>query len=298
MKIVITGALGHISKPLVQTLAKDHTLTVITRNPGNQAAIEQLGAKAAIGSVEDVDFLTATFTGADAVYTMIPPNNYFDHSLDLKEYYRRLGRHYTAAIAASGVRRVVHLSSIGAHLPEGNGILAYTYDVEHIMDKLPPHVAITQIRPTSFYYNLLSYIHMIKKEGRIAANYAGADMVPWVSPDDIAAAVAEELVRPFTGRDVRYVVSEEATCNQTAAALGAAIGLPDLRWELVPDETVLAGLTAIGMNPTIAAGIVELYDALHTGLLTEDYRRNKPAQPGKVKLADYAKEFAAAYAKN
>ncbi|MFM2304200.1 MAG: hypothetical protein RLZZ135_1610, partial [Cyanobacteriota bacterium] len=69
MKIVVTGSLGNISKPLATELVqKGHTVTTIGRNEKKQPDIEALGAIAAIGSLEDVGFLTATFTGADAVY--------------------------------------------------------------------------------------------------------------------------------------------------------------------------------------------------------------------------------------
>lgn len=70
MKITITGSLGNISKPLTEELVqKGHAVTVISSKPEKQKDIETLGAKAAIGTIEDVAFLTATFTGADAVYT-------------------------------------------------------------------------------------------------------------------------------------------------------------------------------------------------------------------------------------
>ena len=68
MKIVVTGSLGHISKPLVQELVKKgHSVTVISSNAARQADIEALGAKAAIGTMKDADFLTATFTGAESI---------------------------------------------------------------------------------------------------------------------------------------------------------------------------------------------------------------------------------------
>ena len=77
MKIIVTGSLGNISKPLTEELvAKGHAVTVISSKPEKQAAIEALGATAAIGTLEDVPFLTATFTGADAVYCMLPPFNF------------------------------------------------------------------------------------------------------------------------------------------------------------------------------------------------------------------------------
>ncbi len=296
MKIIVTGSLGNISKPLTEELAKKgHAVTVISSNPEKQAAIEALGATAAIGSLEDGDFLAAAFSGADAVYCMVPPNNYFDPNLDLLAYYQQLGGNYADAIKASGVKRVVNLSTFGAHLEKGNGILIGAHDVEQILNELPSEVRITHMRPTSFYYNLLGYIAMIKEGGVIAANYGAADIIPWVSPKDIAAAIAEELETPFTDKKVRYVVSEELTGNETASILGAAIGKPDLKWILASDEQTLNGLKSVGMNPEIAAGLVEMYAGLHSGLLAEDYYRNKPAVMGRVKLVDFAKEFATAF---
>lgn len=54
MKIVITGSLGHISKPLAEQLVQQgHNITVISSKPGKQKDIQALGAVAAIGSIED-----------------------------------------------------------------------------------------------------------------------------------------------------------------------------------------------------------------------------------------------------
>ena len=68
MKITLTGSLGHIGKPLTASLVqKGHSITVISSKPDKQKDIEALGATAAIGSLEDADFLAATFKGSDAV---------------------------------------------------------------------------------------------------------------------------------------------------------------------------------------------------------------------------------------
>lgn len=296
MKIIVTGSLGHISKPLTVALVqKGHAITVISSKSEKQKEIESLGATAAIGSLEDVDFLTTTFTGADAVYSMVPPVSYFDHSFDLVSYYQGLGHNYARAIKTAGVKRVVNLSTIGAHLEKKSGILIGAHDVEHILNGLSPEVAITHMRPTSFYYNLYGYVDMIKSTGAISVNYGGDNKVPWVSPIDIAAAVAEELETPFTGRKVRYVASEDLTGNEVAGILGAAIGKPDLKWVVISDEETKSGLEAIGMQPRIAVGLVEMYGSLHSGLLAEDYDRNRPAVMGKVKMTDFAKEFAVVF---
>ncbi len=212
-------------------------------------------------------------------------------------FYQKAGNSYAQAIRDSGVKRVVHLSSIGAHLEKGTGLILGHYYVEGILNKLPG-IAITTMRPTAFYYNQYGFLPGIKKSGIIASNYGAEDRVVWVSPLDIADAIAEEIVKPFEGRKIRYVGSEELSCNEVAGILGAAIGKPDLQWIVITDEQMRAGLDAIGMAPKIAGGLVELNAAMHSGILWEDYKLNKPAAMGKVKMRDFAKEFAAAFSKN
>ena len=294
MKITITGSLGNISKPLTEALVqKGHIVSVITSSVDRQNEIENLGAKALIGSVKDLDFLTEAFKDADAVYCMIPRANYFDPNLDLEDFTRGIGNNYAKAIQNSGVKRVVFLSSIGAHLEKNSGIIQRYNEIEAVLNQLSD-VSITFMRPTSFFYNLDAYIPMIKNTGSIFANYGADELIPWVSPLDIAEAIAEELTAP-TGKKIRYVASEELTGNESAAILGDAIGNPDLKWVLVSDEQVLEGLLNAGMQPKIAQGLVEMYAGLYNGILGEDYYQNRPAEMGKTKLADYAKDFARKY---
>jgi len=284
MKIVVTGSLGQISKPLIEELVeKGHSVTVISRKRERQKDIESLGAKAAIGTMEDVSFLTDTFTGSDAVYCMIS----FGDVNTIMGNYRQ-------AIQGAHVKRVVHLSSVGAHTDKNNGFLRDFFVAENILNELPTNIAITHMRAAGFYSNLYRFIDAIKMQGVIESNYGAEDKTPWVSPMDIAAVVAEEIVTPFDGTNVRYVASDEATCNEVAAALGAAIGKPDLKWRLISDEQMRSRLTASGMPTYVVEGFVEMHAGTHSGEVCEDYYRNRPTL-GKVKLADFAKEFAIAF---
>ena len=130
MKIIVTGSLGHIGKPLTEELVqKGNEVTVISSNPEKQQDIEALGASAAIGSLQNANFLNATFRNADVVYTMVPPANYFDHNLDLLDFYGKIGNNYALAIQHNGIKRVVNLSSVGGELEEGSGILLGAHNV-------------------------------------------------------------------------------------------------------------------------------------------------------------------------
>ena len=323
MKIIITGSLGNISKPLATSLIeKGHAVTIISSNPGKKKDIEAIGAQAAIGSIEDIPFLTKTFTGADAVYTMLPPFKFEENpNLDAREEARRLTGNYVEAIRQSGVKKVAHLSSIGAHTDKGNGLLAFHFVAEQVLKQLPADVAITFMRPVGFYYNLYQFMDIVKgegflkgfvgtfmtlryyglmgllqgKKGLIVSNYGDEDKMPWVSPIDIAAAITEELTTPSTGLKVRYVASEDLTCNQIAKTLGAAIGKPYLKWVTISDKQMLDALLKFKLPLPLANDIVEMNASQRNGgMLFEDYYKNKPTL-GKVKMKDFAKEFAAVY---
>lgn len=299
MKITLSGSLGNISKPLtIELVEKGHTVTVISSKAERQKDIEALGAKAAIGSMQDTGFLAKTFKGADIVYVMetLGEGRFSGQNFDVIGAIAQIGLNYKQAIEQSGVKRVVHLSSIGAHTDKGNGMLAFHYKVEQILKELPSDVSIKFMRPVGFYYNMLAFIPTIKSQGVIVSNYGGDEKEPWVSPLDIASVIAEEMEKPFVGRSIRYIASEELSPNEVAGILGEAIGKPNLKWVVISDEQMLKGMLAAGMNPSVAKGLVEMNAGRRSGVLNEDYVRNKPTL-GKTKLKDWVNIFAAAYNK-
>lgn len=294
MKYVITGSLGNISKPLTQKLvAAGHDVIVISSNESRKADIEALGAKAAIGSVEDQTFLTKTFTGADAIYAMVPPNF---AATDWKAFIGNTGIIYAEAIKASGVKNVVSLSSIGAHMAEGCGPVSGIYRVEQVYNTLSD-VNVIHLRPGNFYTNLYANIGMIKHGGIIGGNYGNNTSIVLVHPNDIAEAAAEELLAlSFKGHSIRYVVSDERTTTEIAQVLGTAIGKPELPWIDFKDEDSFAGMTGAGLPEEIAKNYVEMGKAVREGSMFEDYYAQKSAvKVSKTKLEDFAKEFASAY---
>jgi len=305
MKIIVTGSLGNISKPLTETLvAQGHDVIVVSSDLKKHAAIAALGATPAIGSITDADFLTNTFYGADAVYAMIPLS--FTEP-DLGEYLRRVGQNYVQALKAGGTRRIVILSGWAADLVKAE-------NVEHLFDGIDASVTI--MRPAAFYTNFYQSMDLIKgkgfigkfltlrysglwalltgKTGLLMGNYGGDDRIVFVSPKDIADAVAEELLLTPKEKTIRYVGSEEMTCNEAARIIGNAIGKPWLKWVLLSDKEMLQGLKMAKLPEKLAETLVEMQAAMHSGKTLENFHRNK-SKMGKVKLSDFAREFAAVY---
>lgn len=298
MNIVLTGSIGNIGKPLTQLLVQNgHSVTVISSSAERQSAIEEMDAKAAIGSIFDADFLTKTFEGADIVYlmeTMEAAGDMFDPAVDFIGSINTIGENYKTAVEKAGVKKVVHLSSIGAHTDKGTGILIFHYNVERILQSLAAEVSVKFIRPASIYFNMFSFVDSIKNKGAIISNYGGDRKEPWVSPLDIADVIVEEMEKPFEGRTVRYVASDEISPDEIAKTLGEAIGKPDLEWKVISDEELLKSLLDIGFNEQVAHGFIAFQASQRTGVFYEDYDRHKPWL-GKVKFTDFVKDFVKVY---
>ncbi len=294
MKYVITGGAGHISKPLaLQLLAAGHEVTVIGRNANNLSELIEKGARALAGSVENVNFLISAFTGADAVYTMVPPKM---DAADWKGYIEQTGKNYADAISATGIKYVVNLSSIGAHLYDGCGPVSGIHRAELALNTLAD-VNIKHLRPAFFYQNLLANVGLIKQAGIMGGNYGepGSTFVI-VHPNDIAYVAGEELLAlNFSGHSVKYIASDELAPSDIAKTIGEAIGKPGLPWVVFSDEQSRQGMLGAGLSEEVAKNYVEMGNALRTGTMTEDYWKHHPASLGKVKIADFAKEFAAVY---
>ncbi len=297
MKYVITGGAGHISKPLAEKLLNaGHDVTVISRSAENIKSLTDKGARGAIGTVQDVDFLKKAFAGTDAVYTMIPPNY---TASDLKASIASVGKNYAEAIKANNIRYVVNLSSVGAHLPDGAGPVNGLYRVEQALNELKT-TNTKHLRPVYFFANLLGNVGMVKNMNIIGGNFGGANFkMVLADTNDIAEVAFEELSKlDFTGHSVRYIASDEPSTDDIAKTLGAAIGKPELPWVVFSDEQAQGGMMQMGFPENIAKNFAEMGQAIHSGIFYEDYWKHHPDKLGKTKLEDFAQTFAAVYHSN
>jgi len=290
-KYIVTGSIGHISKPIVQQLVKaGKEVTVITSSEDRVKEIEKLGAKALVGNVQDVAFVKGAFKGADVIYTMIPP---IWQTNDWRASQNEIAKNYADAIQANEIKYVVNLSSIGAHAGKGIGPVDGLYDFEQMLNGIPG-LNVKHLRPSYFFYNFTSQIGLIKQAGFMGANYGEGEKIFLVHTNDIAAAATEELLTiKFNGNSVRYIFGDERSGKEVAEVLGKAIG-KDLKWVLFSDEQQKVGLLQAGLSETHSHLYTQMGKALREGTMQEDARKNKPSL-SPTKLEDFAREFAAVF---
>jgi len=294
MKVTVTGSLGNISRILVKKLvAKGHEVKVISSNAKRIQEIEELKAIPLIGSVEDYEFIKKSFRASDAVYLMIPPSF---NATDVKQYIKTIGEQYAKAISENGIKYVINLSSIGAHIPKGLGPTGSNYFVEQQLNALE-NANVLHLRPGMFLSNFYGAIGMIKHQNIMGNNFEGMVNIPLTHPKDIANVAFNALDNlSFSGKQIQYVVSDEKNGFEIAKTLGNAVGKPDVNWVAFSDEQLLGGLVQSGLSePMAKVYMVEIGMALRDGSFIEDYNKHKSEAKGETTLQDFAQEFAMAY---
>lgn len=292
MKIIVTGSLGNIGKKLTtELLSAGNEVTVVTSNAERQNEIENLGAKAAVGSVSDAEFLARTFEGADAVFAMTPPNL---GGQNVVANTTEAGKAFAQAFKTANLKRVVMLSSIGADLPNGNGPIEGLHHIENIYNELEG-LNITFLRAGYFYTNFYNDVPMIKNAGIMGSNISPEVKIPLVHPSDVAVAAAEELQKLSEGKNIRYIVSDFRSPAEISAEFGKSIGKPELPWIEFSDDDALNGMTQAGIPTEIAQLYVDMGAGLRSGKISADFEKNDAVVNGKTKLEDFAKEFSKAF---
>ncbi|MBO9703379.1 MAG: NmrA family NAD(P)-binding protein [Sporocytophaga sp.] len=289
---VITGSIGHISKPIAENLIKaGKNVTIITSDANKIKQIEALGAKALTGSLEDAEFVKDAFKKADVVYTMIPP---LMNTSDLRGSQLKIATNYAASIRVNKIPYVVTLSSIGAHLGNGCGPVDSLAAYEKMLNKIPA-LNVKHLRPSYFFYNLFNQIDLIKNMGIAGGNFGNSDAkLPLVHTNDIAATAIDELLHlNFNGSSFRYIVSDFRTTEEIVQVLGKAIG-KDFSWVEFTDEQQKEGLLNAGLSASHADAFTEMGIAVRTGKMFEDLYNHQPSL-SPTKLENFANEFTLAY---
>src|SRR5882762_10029362 len=112
---VILGASGNTGSIIANfLLLKGKKVRVVGRDVGRLQRFVREGAEAFTADMSDAAALTKAFSGARAAYLILPP-------LNSREEQERQSDAIAKAVKESDLRYAVHLSSYGAHVPEGTG---------------------------------------------------------------------------------------------------------------------------------------------------------------------------------
>jgi uncharacterized protein YbjT (DUF2867 family) len=263
---VITGATGNTGSMIAaKLLGQGEKVRVIGRDASRLGGFVQKGAEAFVADVTDAAALTKAFTGAKAVYAMIPPN---PAAPDVSGYQERVSDALVTAIKNAGVGHAVVLSSVGADKPEKTGPVVGLHNLEQKLSGIAALNAL-YIRAGYFMQNLLPQVAVIQNFGVLGGPLRADLPVAMIAARDIGDWAAEELLRlSFTGKQARELLGpRDVTYREVASVIGKAIGKPNLNYMQLPPQQLKPALLQLGMSPNMADLLLEMSGALNSGYM-------------------------------
>jgi uncharacterized protein YbjT (DUF2867 family) len=292
---VITGATGNTGKPLTLALLKaGKKVRVIGRSKDKLKELADKGAEVVVGDLNDRELLKKTFTGATAVYVMVPPNFM---ATDYRGFQNSIIESFATAIEAVGIKYAVTLSSVGAHLSQKAGVVQGLYDMEQRFNKIKG-LNVLHLRPTYFMENLFGQIGTIKQMGIIGSPIKSDLSFPLVATRDIAEVAAKRLLAlDFKGSgNVQYILGpKNLSYAEIAKILGKAINKPELKYMEFPfADARKAMISGWGISENAANAMSEFMDSMNKGLVFSDSKRTAQNTTS-TSLEDFSKIFASVY---
>ena len=260
--IVVMGATGNTGKKIVVgLLGKGVPVRAIGRSRGRLAELAALGAELAVGDSRDAGFLARAFAGADAAYTLLPTDR---RAADYRGMQDHEGEAIVSALREAGVPRVVALTSVGAELAEGSGLIAGFRAQEERLRSLPG-VHRYLLHAVSFFEDFHDQLEVILHEGVVADSVDANLAIPMVASRDVAAAAIEALTDlTWTGEVVRELIGErDLSYTEAALILGERIGRPGLPYVRLADDEMVVALTGSGLSASFAERYVAMTRAFN-----------------------------------
>ncbi len=260
----ITGATGNTGQVIVEKLlAAGQQVRAIGRSKEHLEPLVQKGAEAFVGDVNDPDTLTRAFSGARAVYAMLPPDF---TAKTVREGQDRASDSLTVAIERSGVTHAVCLSSIGADKSERVGPVIGLHAFEKKISGIAKVNALF-LRPTYFMENNFPQIKIIQSMGTMGGILKGDLALAQIAAADIGGYAANALLKlNFTGKSIRELLGErDVSMNETAKVFGKAIGKPNLGYTKFPTFAVEMAMKGMGLPADYIKELVEMLDSINDG---------------------------------
>ncbi|MBB5117901.1 nucleoside-diphosphate sugar epimerase [Streptomyces eurocidicus] len=283
--IVVTGATGNIGRSLVEQLvAQGVPVRALTRDPARAGLPAE--AEVVRADLSSTASLEALFKGANALFLNLAATR-GAHIGDL-----------VAAAVAAGVRRIVLNSSMAVTgVPEDDTapIAVWHAEAERVVRESGAEWCF--VRGGMYATNALMWAAGIRADGLVRGPFPGTTAAP-VHEADLAAIAAHALLDPDgTHAGQVYVVTGPAgvTFEEQTAAIGRALGRPEVRFERVSFEEGVTLMEGWGAPREVAEDVLRNFEATvgTEALVTDAVARvtGRPARSFDEWARDHAADF-------
>jgi len=261
---VVAGVTGNTGGAVARVLlARRAPVRVIVRDESKGEPWAQRGAEVAVADLRDPVTLARAFRGARGVYVLNPPAYTAD---DLFARATETAEAVAQAIEASGVERLVALSSIGAQLSRGHGNIRTNTLFDARLARLP--ITVSFVRPAYFMQNWGAVARAAITDGVLPSFLAPLDRaIPMVSTEDVGRVAAEALLAAIPPRVIELAGPTTYAPVDAAAAFARALAR-DVVPIVVAEAQWPEVLTRTGFSERTIGSWVELFRGFNDGTIT------------------------------
>jgi uncharacterized protein YbjT (DUF2867 family) len=266
MTIAVTAATGHVGSRVVQMLIQAGVRpTVLVRDPAKLPAEVREKVEVAQGDLLDRAYVAEATRGADALLWIVPES--FTAEDPVAEM-ARIGANGAAAIAANAISRTVLISSVGAELRHGAGMI----DGLARNEELIGGGNVLTLRCGYYFTNLLGNVDELRA-GTLTTTRPVSAPMPWVDPRDVGEVAAVRLLAPdWSGPQVQAVHGPaDLSWQDVAEIVGAVLGRR-ITVQVIGDDELRAALAGAGLTPGVVEGIVGMTAGLREGFTPQQPR--------------------------
>lgn len=252
--LTIMGATGRVGGAVLEAIAATgRPVRAISRalQPGRDG-VEWIRANAF-----DADEMADAFSGADAVFVMNPVSAL---ATDVYQEAALLASATVEALTKAAVPYAVALSSQGAHLASGTGVVRTLHDFEHQLRQTATQL--TFLRPCYFMESWIPLARIAARSGALPTFLDPADKrIPTVSACDVGHAAADYLLNPTIGT-VNLVGPRRYSETDVAIILSTLLDR-DIHISSVPQMAMASALQKAGLGTSMATETAALYAAIN-----------------------------------
>ncbi|PBC06701.1 NmrA family NAD(P)-binding protein [Mesorhizobium sp. WSM3859] len=275
---IILGGTGHVgSGAAAALLRRGEAVTVVTRDKANAAHLAGQGAEVAEADVRDPEALRKVLRQGRRAFLLNPSA---DPATDTDAEEQKTVAAIVAALAGSGLEKVVAESTYGAQPGEGIGDLSVLYGLEQKLKAQTIPASI--IRAAYYMSNWDQALETARRDGVINSFFPADFRLPMVAPHDLGEAAARLLLEPVAQTRVHYVEGPKRySPADVARAFAEALG-KEVRVVTTPQERWLETYQQLGFSKAAAQSYARMTAATLDGpMQPEDPER------GKITLENY-----------
>jgi uncharacterized protein YbjT (DUF2867 family) len=255
---LVAGAAGRTGSVVAQTLLDQKSkVRVLVHDAAKGERWKKRGAEVAVGAIDDPHAIAAALRGAEAAYFLIPPPP--PSASGILARARKFAEAIVQTVSGSHLKQVVFLSSVGAQLSDGIGMIQALHLAEETLraSKTP----ITFLRACYFVENWGAALEGARN-GELHTFFPADFTFPQVGTHDIGRLAAELLTEhPKAHRNVELAGPVDASPSDVAAVLSKLLE-SEVKPVSAPVTTVAAAFQGFGFSPEQAGLFQEMYAAI------------------------------------